>query len=1102
MKRYLGISFACFCSLLLVTAVASAKPATQVHQISEPQIDIDIIGDVDGTNPAPQKVLQDTVWIAEWTFDTGAPCDFSGWEKVDAYVANDGVTYWDIDATFGGVGAIAGDAAALGYENDLCCDEPNGYDNDWYHAIRIEYTGAADISFDYMVDSEGGFDFLQVEEDSACASFDRVDFSVDPSSPAAAYRTLLFSDSGDVTAGGAVSALGLTDFGAGTHCVYIAFFADGAFAPCDGLQPSLTGKAMVIDNIVINDGGGSRSEDFTGGLDMAGASFVNIADSTPFGPTAGGRDGSWARTFDHITDNDVCTENTSCALLWTDDVTPSIANDASMSFAPGGFVVKNWLDDRVISPWVDLSTTPTATGTIVQFRRFPGNFFSTSRMVQNWSIRGKVDTDDGMGGTIECISGWGHSFQWNSLSFFGWITPTASGNPPASGYDASADFDPTSKELQVRHRTSDWQVIVGAPPPANFIPGPGPYVDKTRIGRQVLSGPVIDEGIDARQQGQDAYPTQLSTAVPSFPTANAGGWSDREHFEPTTDRFGTVAFSRGTELGINNGSPSIITGDSVSVEVQDVRGAGGIVRIELWGAIVSGPHAGLAPPPLAVGAEGFFTIAGDSARATNGTVISDNYFADIDDEYLVGGDVLQYFWLAEDALGGFTSDPVGLSGVPGSVSAAQAATNGMFEMNALPAIDWDPDFLAAVAISNKVDPNSDPSFLNESTQKNCILYVNRINSRRRSGDVNRTSFMYALDRLGYRGDYDVYDHTGMGNTNNHLGGRATVNQAQGYNLIVYDAGNVGPGGTIMPGGLDLDAEKVDQAGWFVSWLAQASTSEAQFATLWIVGTNVLEEKPADLLYTGNMGTTLASTDQGLNANPDALGQGSFTFDVGTGSNTVDFTTGPRADYSLNGGCPVIRNYDGQGAGGSGVEVYLYADPNNNATTGDAAIVMNSDAAANWNTIMMSHPYFDIREDFGGTPTSFTSGEDLLKAVLDNTLPTACVQTEDPTDTGDNPDIDTNVPSKTALFQNRPNPFNPMTTISFDLANSGHVSLKIYDVAGRLVRTLIDEKMTAGRNIQRVWDGMDHSGKRTSSGVYFYRLEAPNFSAVDKMVMMK
>ncbi len=1084
MKRYLGISLVCFCSLLLVAHVAMAKSVTQNHQFSEPQIDIDIIGDVDGTNPAPQKVLQDTVWIVTWTHDLGENVcdDLVGWEKVDAYIANDGVQYWDIDGTFGGNGLIAGNAAALGYENDLCCDDVNGYDNDWYQAIRIEYSGSGDISFDYLVDSEGGFDFLQVEEDSACASFDRVDFASDPSSSAAAFRTLLYSDSGFVT-NGAVVSLGLTDFGT-TSCVYIAFFADGAFSPCDGLQPTATGKALVVDNIVINDGGGTRSDDFTSGsLTMTGASFVNIADSTPFGPTDPGRDGSWARTFDDVTDNDVCTRNETCSVIWTDDTTPSIANDASMSFAPGGYVVKNWLDDRIISPWASLATTPTATGTLIQFRRFPGNFFSTSRMVQNWSVRGKVDVDDGLGGTVECISGWGHSFQWNSLSFFGWLS---------LGWDMSSNFDPTAKEIQVRHRTSDWQVIVGAPPPANFIPGPGPYIDRTRIGRQVLSGPVINEGIDARQQGQDAYPTQISTAV----TPGTG-----DHYEPTLDRFGTTAFSRGTELGINNSSPNLITGDSVSVNVQDVRGAGGITSIDLYGAIVAGPHAGLAPPPHSVGGSGFFVIAADSVRNTAGVVVANNFFVDIDDEYLVGGDVLHYLWLAVDGLGGVTSTPVGLSGVPTSVADAQAATNGMFEMSALPAINWDPDYIAAVGVSNKVDPNSDPSYLDESSQKNCILYVNRINSRRRSGDVNRTSFMYTLDRLGYRGSYDVYDHTGMGNTNNHLGGRATVEQAQGYNLIVYDAGNVGPGGTIMPSSLsgDLDAEKVDQIGWFVSWLAQASTSEAGWATLWVMGSNFLQEKPTAVLYTGNMGTTLNATDQGLNANPDALGQTSFTFDVGAGGNTVDFTTGARSEYSLNGGCPVIRNYDGQQSGGTGVNVYLYADPNS-GTTGDAAVVMNTNAAANTNTISMSHPWFDIREDFGGAPGSLTSAEDLAKSVLDGVLPTACVESEDPTDTGEQPEI--SAPAKTVLYLNKPNPFNPMTTISFDLAQTGHVSLKIYDVAGRLVRTLIDEKMTAGRNLQRVWDGMDESGQRTSSGVYFYRLEAPNFSAVNKMVMMK
>jgi hypothetical protein len=105
--------------------------------------------------------------------------------------------------------------------------------------------------------------------------------------------------------------------------------------------------------------------------------------------------------------------------------------------------------------------------------------------------------------------------------------------------------------------------------------------------------------------------------------------------------------------------------------------------------------------------------------------------------------------------------------------------------------------------------------------------------------------MYTLDVLGYRGHYDAYDHSGMGNTNNHLGGRATIEQARGYSLIVYDAGNAAPGRPILPEGFDQDMEKVDQAGWFRSWLAQAGAGGPGFATLWIIGSDALEEKPAN-----------------------------------------------------------------------------------------------------------------------------------------------------------------------------------------------------------------------------------------------------------------
>ncbi|MCK5619503.1 MAG: T9SS type A sorting domain-containing protein, partial [Candidatus Krumholzibacteria bacterium] len=75
---------------------------------------------------------------------------------------------------------------------------------------------------------------------------------------------------------------------------------------------------------------------------------------------------------------------------------------------------------------------------------------------------------------------------------------------------------------------------------------------------------------------------------------------------------------------------------------------------------------------------------------------------------------------------------------------------------------------------------------------------------------------------------------------------------------------------------------------------------------------------------------------------------------------------------------------------------------------------------------------------------------------------------------------------TQLLGNHPNPFNPTTTISFTLAETIHANLTIYDVEGRLVRSLVDRRMGDGLH-KVVWDGRDARGALVSSGVYFYRL---------------
>ena len=99
-------------------------------------------------------------------------------------------------------------------------------------------------------------------------------------------------------------------------------------------------------------------------------------------------------------------------------------------------------------------------------------------------------------------------------------------------------------------------------------------------------------------------------------------------------------------------------------------------------------------------------------------------------------------------------------------------------------------------------------------------------------------------------------------------------------------------------------------------------------------------------------------------------------------------------------------------------------------------------------------------------------------------------------------VDDNEPPPFRLHANVPNPFNPRTTISYDLPAAAQVSLKIYDLAGRRVKVLqegVSEK--PGRH-DITWDGRDDSGRRVPAGVYLFRLEAGGYSETRRMVLVK
>jgi len=102
---------------------------------------------------------------------------------------------------------------------------------------------------------------------------------------------------------------------------------------------------------------------------------------------------------------------------------------------------------------------------------------------------------------------------------------------------------------------------------------------------------------------------------------------------------------------------------------------------------------------------------------------------------------------------------------------------------------------------------------------------------------------------------------------------------------------------------------------------------------------------------------------------------------------------------------------------------------------------------------------------------------------------------------DDPLHEQNVPVAFGLAQNFPNPFNPSTVISFDLAGQSLVNLKVFDISGALVATLVDDQLPPGSH-QAVWYGRDDQGRSVPSGMYFYRITAGRNIETRQMMLVK
>ncbi len=190
---------------------------------------------------------------------------------------------------------------------------------------------------------------------------------------------------------------------------------------------------------------------------------------------------------------------------------------------------------------------------------------------------------------------------------------------------------------------------------------------------------------------------------------------------------------------------------------------------------------------------------------------------------------------------------------------------------------------------------------------------------------------------------------------------------------------------------------------------------------------------------------------------------------------LDFGGGPLMDSG--GGDVFLATFS---SGGAHVRSDIYGDAS--MQTGEQLAIGNDDTYVLAGTFMGA-------PDFGGGPLNNNGDFDIFMVSMDPS--------------GDGSPVFDSVPAGPArLLQNVPNPFNPVTTIVFDLSAQTPVSLRVFDVSGHLIRIIMSAE-TAGPGRHYIqWDGRDDLGKPSAAGVYLYRLDTGEYTQTKHMTLVK
>jgi hypothetical protein len=819
------------------------------------------------------------------------------------------------------------------------------------------------------------------------------------------------------------------------------FVADGAWSDQDGLYD--TDGACIIDSITVSDGSGLiHFEDFE-------SSEVGDLD-TDFWHCRPGAEafGTYCGLAANLQDKDPCGKNFTTQIVfhqgspWMSDDYPGMP--VTPFCAGAGGIEEPCQNVQAVSPVIDMT-----------------RYSSSCDENQDMDIPGSKLP--GLGGSILRFTVY-RDLPLSNLVMYCWAVRNIIDGCPGQWQDrascayyggdrdyiqASMDVSdlvgplPMQVSLYLVDWCGSWYLTYGDCSEHT----PAPYFDNVRVYRYETSGPQwrvrnLDLFQDTFPQEVQASPDPMEEYCRADMANDIAPGDEFTRIDPGDSAVVQVSSPLNASSEHRTGLDTLATGENrvyfhCNVEFLGVDG-----KPDLTGPQLEGTYGTW----LETDGSGWDIFLCGRAATSSGNYAPDKYAIDLNDSLFTRGYMIEYYFKAWSLDGIATTHPHN----------AEEPDGDRYEFTCLPTLRMVPGILF------------------------CDDYHNR-------GTFDGLVQLYYDGFFEQRAEWtlyfpDRYDTNGPSSgVSNGIGAYSQLGiLSYAYEVIIHDSGDLNS--VTITEGTD-NSDKSNDAQALVDWMNQTEHK---------VGLLVMGDQVAYDLSQSNAAVALelVSTICGVTLEDNSYYELTGGSEAGGVVNPLITGVNGGPYYGLiyysAGGCPIINDFDVLEKTGPGEYALQYPDYNSVQYYAGIYTDQLNSAGFPLRTVWVGHSLMQIRNTVNGWPDRYEFLHE-----------TYCLFEQ----LADVHYIEAEIPRITSLANNFPNPFNPSTRIRFSLSRKSHVRLRIYDVAGRLVRVLVDETRPAGK-YDTVWNGKTRNGSKAASGVYFCRMEAADYERSMKMVLLR